>query len=367
VKKRFSVIFVMALVLSMVFSSVAMAAVPGVQISNELVANVVVTGKGEIPKSEWITLSWDEEGTDGTIDGAQRLIVNVEEGEEGRATITAEKHVGIEQIENVLYVMEIRDNFDEPVDQELFNASAEQDLGYDEEGGYWYWGLKNGFTLNLEQVSTSFTYSFNKAGTYQVEIFAVQLLEGEIVRNQGELDTALANEALDTIILAGEFSGFYVARDVKIIGGVINPAKFGGTNAGILVAAGKTVELDSVTINGNDEVGSRGVEVSNNVDLIIRDSKINKVTSGIYLNPGSTLTAINNEISNTVAGIGSDQAELTMICGNVFTKCDEGIGLNKPIDANGNSLDEEGVNGLANILRNMNTFKNCTKYVEIYS
>jgi len=68
--------------------------------------------------------------------------------------------------------------------------------------------------------------------------------------------------------------------------------------------------FDGVEIVGADDA-KIGIETGANVELTVKNSEISGFTTGIYLNPGSVLTATGNTISNTVAGIGSDKADLT--------------------------------------------------------
>ena len=124
--------------------------------------------------------------------------------------------------------------------------------------------------------------------------------------------------------------------------------KVEGTISGILVDASKTVVIDGVTINGTDIAGQVvGIETQANVKLTVKNAKINNVTTGIYLNPGSVLTATGNTISNAVAGIGSDKADLTETFRTTPLTIVGAIGLGLPINKDGGQMSRQEAEALA--------------------
>jgi parallel beta-helix repeat protein len=118
--------------------------------------------------------------------------------------------------------------------------------------------------------------------------------------------------------------------------------------------------FDGVKIVGADDA-KIGIETGANVELTVKNSEISGFTTGIYLNPGSVLTATNNTISDVVAGIGSDKANLTGdVSGNTFNNCtSEGIGLYLPIKADGTVMSKQEAETLAAQLKQANTFQDC--------
>jgi hypothetical protein len=181
---------------------------------------------------------------------------------------------------------------------------------------------------------------------------------------------ALADSDVDTIVLTGEVEGFKVDRAVTIKGGTINSTTIPATsgNIGIYVPANVTgVVFDGVKIVGADDA-KIGIETGANVELTVKNSEISGFTTGIYLNPGSVLTATGNTISNTVAGIGSDKADLTGdVSGNTFNNCtSEGIGLYLPIKADGTVMSKQEAYALAETLVDANNFENCGTEVKVY-
>ncbi|NLM75438.1 MAG: hypothetical protein GX187_05010 [Clostridiaceae bacterium] len=88
-------------------------------------------------------------------------------------TVSAEKKID-DPIVNVLYIVEIEDGKDNITAVEIENGEHKEQLGYDAEGGFWYWGDRaKGFTF-VESAETTFKVTA-KPGTYKVKIYAVQL------------------------------------------------------------------------------------------------------------------------------------------------------------------------------------------------
>ncbi|MGI6734301.1 MAG: Ig-like domain-containing protein [Anaerovoracaceae bacterium] len=171
-----------------------------------------------------------------------------------------------------------------------------------------------------------------------------------------------ANEG-DLILVTGEVDGFTVNKPVAIRGGTINSRDLPATsgNVGVYIPAGvKGIVLEDVQIVGTTDA-KIGIETGANVELTVKNSEISGFTTGIYLNPGSVLTATNNIISDVVAGIGSDKANLTGdVSGNTFNNCtSEGIGLYLPIKADGTVMSKQEAETLAAQLKQANTFQDC--------
>ena len=180
---------------------------------------------------------------------------------------------------------------------------------------------------------------------------------------------ALANEAVKTLLLTAEVDGFVVNRAVTIKGGTVNSTVIPATSGhiGIYVPANtKGVVLDGLQIIGS-EGAKIGIETGANVDLTVVDSEITGFTTGIYLNPGSKLTANGNTIAYAVAGIGSDQADLAEVAGNTFNAClTEGIGLYLPVNETGTVMSDKEAAALVASLKAENTFNYCRSEVKLY-
>ena len=111
-----------------------------------------------------------------------------------------------------------------------------------------------------------------------------------------------------------------------------------GDSAIYVGATGAT--LDGVKITGSSilagyriqaPVAIRGIVTLADVALTVKNSTITNCTTGIYLNPGTVLTATGNTISGCEAGIGSESADLRNgVSGNTFTGNTEDIGLYRP-------------------------------------
>lgn len=95
---------------------------------------------------------------------------------------------GVSEIGRVLYVIEVTKDGSVVTDQDVTGVAEDgQALGYDE-AGFFYWGPRTGFTFSTgmydtdtnndgtnDCVSTAFTVTFKKPGTYTVTAYAVQL------------------------------------------------------------------------------------------------------------------------------------------------------------------------------------------------
>ncbi len=86
-------------------------------------------------------------------------------------TVTAENRTK-DAIDKVLYIIEVTDaqGIKRAVDIE-----GEEELGYNENGGFWYWEPSNGFNFSAgAEFTTTFKVTADP-GTYDVKIYAVQL------------------------------------------------------------------------------------------------------------------------------------------------------------------------------------------------
>lgn len=109
--------------------------------------------------SQFIELDWEE--PTGTMESPFVI------------TVTAENKVKGVAIPNVLYIVEVDGG--DFIAVELVGGVENQELGYDEEGGFWYWGNRNGFTFDYEdEIATTFQVTAEQ-GNYNVKIYAVQL------------------------------------------------------------------------------------------------------------------------------------------------------------------------------------------------
>jgi len=127
--------------------------------------NTTLTGDvSKIIPDKLISLTWDEDSFEKDSDGA--YVVNVDETGSFDISVTAESDY---MIDKVLFVIEVTGDND-------FTAVAVdgQSLGYDEEGGFWYWGPRNGFTFERGSTTSEFTVTA-EPGTYSVRIYTVQL------------------------------------------------------------------------------------------------------------------------------------------------------------------------------------------------
>ena len=160
---------VLILVISLVFatilaSSAAMAAAPaGSSIISNSLTHTLAAGQ------EQIKLSWIQEPPASANIG-KPFTVDVEAINTGG------------QIERVLYIVEIKKDGKPatPADVQISGKTESEPqtypLGYDSAHGFFYWGQPSGFTFpgNTPREAT-FEVTVKNAGTYSVEIYAVQL------------------------------------------------------------------------------------------------------------------------------------------------------------------------------------------------
>jgi len=112
-----------------------------------------------------LTLSWDPAPP---VQATVNQVFNVE--------VTASKDPKVIEVNDVLYVIEVTkgDNPATPADIEAETTEGVK-LGYDEAGGFFYYGPRSGFTFSEATVTTGFQVKVKKAGTYGVKVYAVKL------------------------------------------------------------------------------------------------------------------------------------------------------------------------------------------------
>lgn len=204
----------------------------------------------------------------------------------------------------------------------------------------------------------------NNGAYVENQLLKVSARDGSLFVEAGEnlnansIENAVkAAKAGDTILISGSFGGFIVNKPLTIIGGVIAPATLLGEPAGIYVTtAGSGTVIDGVQITGTVEPRSVGIVTQVDTELTVTNSNLTNLTTGIYLNPRSKLTATGNTIANVVAGIGTERADLTgEVSGNVFTGfTSEAIGLYLPLGSFGGLMTEEEATALAAALETAN-------------
>ncbi|MEW5762766.1 MAG: hypothetical protein AB1776_06175 [Bacillota bacterium] len=95
---------------------------------------------------------------------------------------------GVTEVGRVLYVIEVTRNGQAATSADVTvigppaqQGGNEQPLGYDEDGKFFYWGPRSGFTFSTAmygqdgKVTTPFKVTFKNTGSYNVKAYAVQL------------------------------------------------------------------------------------------------------------------------------------------------------------------------------------------------
>lgn len=126
------------------------------------------------------------------------------------------------------------------------------------------------------------------------------------------------------IVLTG---GDLVIEDVAI-----EQYEDAGVGIQVLATAGNgSLTLNNVAMTGpgaQDGSGSRGVEVvANGAPVTVTDGVIGEFTTGIYLNPGSSLTVSGTSFAANLAGIGTDAPALLDVQSALFDDNGEAIGF----------------------------------------
>lgn len=133
----------------------------------------------------------------------------------------------------------------------------------------------------------------------------------------------------DTIVVP---AGEYEENPLVNVNGITLHAETGVVLKGYFAITVDNVILEGFELDGSSLIGSfRGFEFNYNIKGVkIRNNIIHDFTSGIYINPtdASTNNIIieNNEIYNTIAGIGGDSYKGVIIQNNNIHNNDEGVG-----------------------------------------
>jgi len=239
----------------------------------------------------------------------------------------------------------------------------------------------NVFTMS--DVTSDFRGTFESAGTYSTRIRVKTFPGGELLCSKvitfevidlvhnttanryystitEALDEASAGDTIE--VAAGTYDGFVVDKDnitIKATGeAIIKIVNFPGieNNKGVVINANGVV-IEGLTIDGSGfDPQSRGILGYENVEYTVKNAIFINLMTGIYANAQTAfnveLTAIGNTFTNCMAGIGgTENTTLNKIEENIFTDCDEGIGLGPGV---------EGPDGLISYLHDNNVFVDCT-------
>jgi hypothetical protein len=144
----------------------------------------VVTSRRTIEEvanlTDIIAMSWDGDVT--IVDGVAQF--NATQGQKFDVSVTAAlgKEIDMSRgpgnvtaVDRVLYIVKVTG---ENVSEDTLTAIAEdeQHLGY-MDNGCWYWGPSDGFTFDFDEgtASTTFNVTFNQAGSFKANIYAVRV------------------------------------------------------------------------------------------------------------------------------------------------------------------------------------------------
>lgn len=168
---------VLALALVLAFAGAAMAAtVPGTQISNDLSASVTV-----VSPANSITLQWyagSVQAGSETVSAVDPTgLQSVRVGDTIPVAVKAIKNIS-GTIDRVLYVVEVTGSQNGFTVQGYdYTLNQWIPLGYDSQGGFYYWGPRQGFSFTdaMGTPTSPFKITFSQPGTYSFKIYAVQL------------------------------------------------------------------------------------------------------------------------------------------------------------------------------------------------
>jgi len=142
------------------------------------------------------------------------------------------------------------------------------------------------------------------------ELVTKDEVEGEKVSSQQELDDALDDDSVDTIILDGTFDGFEVERGVNIKGGTVKTdVDSGNATVGLSIDTDDEVMIDDVTFEGEvtgDKATTRGVEtVSGKAPSVtVTNSTFNNEGNGIYFNQIASGEISDNVFNENIDDLG---------------------------------------------------------------
>jgi hypothetical protein len=146
----------------------------------------VVTSRSTIEEvanlTDIIKMSWGGEGIEAGDNGVVQF--NATQGQAFDVSVTAAlgKEIDMSRgpgnvtaVDRVLYIVKVTG---ENVSEDTLTAIAEdeQHLGY-MDNGCWYWGPSDGFTFDFDEgtASTTFNVTFNQAGSFKANIYAVRV------------------------------------------------------------------------------------------------------------------------------------------------------------------------------------------------
>ena len=149
----------------------------------------------------------------------------------------------------------------------------------------------------------------------------------EGMKIQKAVDAAASGATIS--VLPGTYpENVTVSKELTIIGEDRDTTIVETTGTAFMVTSSATFE--NLTLNDAGSVATtRGIEVGNgSYDLIISNVLSDGLTTGIYLNPGSSATVTEFEARTNAAGIGIDTDETVTITNSVFSgNTDEGVGV----------------------------------------
>ncbi|MES2931558.1 MAG: immunoglobulin-like domain-containing protein [Patescibacteria group bacterium] len=163
------------------------------------------------------------------------------------------------------------------------------------------------------------------------------------------IQTVAGNGSLENEFFVGEGMAIQAAVDLASNGGIVtlgegtfdenvittSSLSFVGAGVGdttVSPTAGSAFYLNAnASFEGISMTGTgsqRGIEVANGaIELSVEDLETSNLLTGIYLNPGNIADILNFVSTENVAGIGIDQAQVTVENGTFTGSTDEAIGF----------------------------------------
>ena len=129
-----------------------------------------------------IALQWE--------DGSEAATVTYDAGEPFELAARASLDNGVSHIDGVLYVIEVSQGGSAVGPSHVTATAGGTPVGYDQDGGFFYWGPRGGFTFGCvtgptvsdcqeTPAATKFLVTVHQPGVYTVRAYAVQLDPGE--------------------------------------------------------------------------------------------------------------------------------------------------------------------------------------------
>ncbi|UMZ72955.1 hypothetical protein [Natranaerofaba carboxydovora] len=270
----------------------------------------------------------------------------------------------LNETENIeITVYEDKDNAKKKLDSITTDQEGKSDI-YLTKGDYFF-AVSADYYKNYER-------SFSVEDTdIDIEFEIKTLSEVMIVSNQDELNKALKDEKIATIILQGTFDSFKIDRnDITILGGTIN---YSDMDYGIKVDNVTGILIDGVTVKEDSDKSTRAIKAMSDAEFTLKDSKIITDSTAIYLhdNPlkgGNEVefTAKDNIIKDAELGIsGTRHSVLNEIESNTFENCTVGINLDRAVTSTVIDVEDEGLDALYDYLKNNNDFINFDDNIKI--